>query len=49
MSHRQRAWTFSAIAFVVVAAILGAVIDHYTHRFLRRVFSALLITHWGIT
>lgn len=34
MSHRQAAWTWSALAFVVAAAILGAVVDHYTHRVL---------------
>lgn len=37
MSHRQRYWTFSAIAFVAFAALIGAVIDHYTHRVLKRV------------
>lgn len=37
MSRRQRYWTASAIAFVVFAAVLGAVIDHYTHRLLRTV------------
>lgn len=37
MSHRQAVWTWSALAFVVVAALLGAAIDHYTHVFLRRV------------
>lgn len=37
MSRRQRYWTASAIAFVVFAAVLGAIIDHYTHRLLRTV------------
>ena len=37
MSHRHARWTFSAIAFVVVAAILGATVDHYWHLVLRRV------------
>jgi hypothetical protein len=37
MSTRQRYWTWSAISFVIVAALLGAVIDHYAHRVLRRV------------
>jgi hypothetical protein len=37
MSHRKAAWTFSALAFVALAAIVGAVVDHYTHRVLRRV------------
>ncbi len=37
MSHRQTRWTFSAIAFVVVAALVGATVDHYWHRVLRRV------------
>jgi hypothetical protein len=37
MTRIVRAWTWSAIAFVCVAAIIGAVIDHYTHRLLRRV------------
>ena len=37
MSRRRAVWTFSAVAFVICAAILGAVIDHYTHRVLRRV------------
>jgi hypothetical protein len=37
VSHRQARWTFSAIAFVIVAAILGATVDHYWHLLLRRV------------
>lgn len=37
MSHRKAAWTFSALAFVALAAVIGAVVDHYTHRVLRRV------------
>jgi len=37
MSHRQRYWTFSALAFVVFAALLGAIVDHYAHRVLRTV------------
>ncbi|MBU6221774.1 MAG: hypothetical protein KGR24_03405 [Planctomycetes bacterium] len=37
MSHRQAVWTWSALAFVVVAALLGAIVDHYAHRVLRRV------------
>jgi hypothetical protein len=37
VSHRNRVWTFSALAFVIVAALLGAVVDHYAHRVLRRV------------
>lgn len=41
MSHRQAVWTWSALAFVVVAALLGAAIDHYTHVFLRRVDASL--------
>ncbi len=39
MSHRRSVWTISAIAFVVFAAIAGAIIDHYTHRLLKRVDS----------
>lgn len=34
MTRRQSAWTFSALAFVVVASILGAVVEHYTRRIL---------------
>lgn len=41
MSHRQRYWTFSAIGFVIFAALLGAVVDHYAHRVLRRVDASL--------
>jgi len=41
MSRNQRIWTWSAIAFVIVAALLGAVIDHYTHRVLRHVDASL--------
>lgn len=41
MSHRQAVWTWSALAFVVVAALLGAVVDHYAHRVLRRVDASL--------
>jgi len=37
VSHRQTRWTFSAIAFVVVAALVGATVDHYWHVVLRRV------------
>jgi hypothetical protein len=37
MTRIIRAWTWSAIAFVVVAALIGAVVDHYAHRLLRRV------------
>ena len=37
MSHRKTVWTFSALAFVAMAAIIGAVVDHYTHSVLRRV------------
>lgn len=40
MSHRQAVWTWSALAFVIVAALLGAVVDHYAHRILRRVDSS---------
>ena len=29
MSHRRNVWTMSAIAFVVFAAIAGAIIDHH--------------------
>jgi hypothetical protein len=35
MSNRQAAWTWSAVAFVVFAAILGALVDHLTHKALR--------------
>jgi len=41
VSHRQRYWTFSALAFVVFAALLGAIVDHYAHRVLRRVDASL--------
>jgi hypothetical protein len=41
VSHRQYRWTFSAVAFVVFAALLGAVVDHYAHRVLRRVDASL--------
>lgn len=34
MTRRQSAWTFSALAFVVFAAMLGAVVEHYTRRIL---------------
>jgi ABC-type uncharacterized transport system permease subunit len=27
MSHRKAVWTFSALAFVVCAALLGAIVD----------------------
>lgn len=40
MSDRQMRWTWSAIAFVVFAAVLGAIIDHYIHRALQRVDAA---------
>jgi hypothetical protein len=39
LSHRRNVWTISAIAFVVFAAVAGAIIDHYTHRLLKRVDS----------
>lgn len=29
---RPQAWTWSAVAFVVAMAILGAVVEHYTHK-----------------
>ena len=41
MSHRQRYWTFSALAFVIFAALLGAIVDHYAHRVLRTVDQSL--------
>lgn len=41
MSHRQRYWTFSALAFVVFAALLGAIVDHYAHRVMRTVDQSL--------
>ena len=31
MSHRQRYWTFSALAFVIFAALLGAVVVILLH------------------
>ena len=34
-----RAWTWSAIAFVVTASVIGAIVDHYTHRLLTKVDS----------
>ena len=37
MTQRRRIWTFSALAFVIVAAILGALVDHVTHRVIRGV------------
>lgn len=37
MTRRQSVWTFSALAFVVVAAILGAIVERLTHRIAARV------------
>ena len=34
MTRRAKVWTWSAIGFVVFAAVLGTVIEHYTRRFL---------------
>lgn len=39
MSSRQQAWTFSAIAFVIVCALLGAVVDHLAHRAIDKIES----------
>lgn len=38
MSRSARMWTWSAVAFVVFAAILGAIVDHLTHKALRAAF-----------
>lgn len=35
MTKRAKVWTWSALGFVIVAAILGAVVEHLTHRALR--------------
>lgn len=40
MSRRQAIWTWSAVGFVVFAALLGAVVDHYAHRVLKKVDSS---------
>lgn len=37
MSRRQAIWTWSAVGFVVFAALVGAAVDHYTHAVLRKV------------
>ena len=37
MTRIVRVWTWSAVTFVIVAALIGAVVDHYAHRLLRRV------------
>ena len=41
MSIPHRYWTWSAISFVILAALVGAIVDHYTHRVLRRVDEGL--------
>jgi len=40
MTYRRAMWTLSGVAFVALAALIGAVVDHYTHRLLRRVDSS---------
>jgi len=37
MTRRQQTWTWSAIGFVVVAAIVGALVERATHRIAARV------------
>ena len=37
MTQRRQVWTLSAVAFVVFAAMLGALVERLTHRVATRV------------
>lgn len=41
MTRRQQVWTFSAVSFVIFAAILGAIVERLTHRVAARIESRL--------
>ena len=41
MTRRQQVWTWSAVSFVIFAAVLGALVERLTHRIASRVESRL--------